>query len=157
MMPRAKATPRQRLTLPGAASDDEIRAEIVGRQKALAYEIAAGIERGELPSDPNVRLFAAQRLRIGADLLRADKPKRRGNPNFARKLPDDDMVAVLVGLEIAFGPDDSTAIKRIADRFDFADPFHVARIFRKRRAAVADFIAHGSLADRACAIRGNSV
>ncbi len=93
-------------------------------------------------------------LRAAADELHADTPPRRGNPNFPRKLPSEDDVALMVGYRIAFGADEQDAIAKVADKLD-VDPSTVGKLFRKRRLAVADWFSENpDLAHRCGAIRG---
>jgi hypothetical protein len=150
----AKTKPRAKqsggpIVLKCDAGDD---LAIVAWQKAWAYDIAAGIERGSLPAAEYWGMIASM-VRRAADQWRAPTGKKVGNPSFKRKLPDDDTVAVLVGCRIGVGDELAGAIDHVAESFE-VDRSRVAKIFRKRRAAVADFFVCSNLAHRVGAIRG---
>jgi len=152
MTSRKKAAP---LVIRLAGSEEEAfeqEAAAVEIQRSWARDVADGIEQGNLPGKKSERRLAAAILRLWADQLRVAKPKKRGNPQFARKIYDPDEAALRVGFEIAFGADPPEAIRRVADYFELNDST-IAKIFRARRSAVAEWFVHSNLAHRAGAIR----
>ena len=109
-------------------------ASTVAAQMAWAYQVAAGIERGELPDakHEHERRMIAAIIRHAADELHVPKVTRRGNPKFVRKLPDDDTVPLMVGMQIAQGAEPKDAVHTVA--LDFAaDDNTVLKLFRRRR------------------------
>jgi hypothetical protein len=163
-----KDAARTPVTLKGEGATPEGQATAVAVQKSWGHDIADGIKRGELPQNAHERRVVAAIVRAWADQLHVPKARKRGNPSFARKLPDDDTVAVMVGLRIGLGdglvargdrvvrspPDEpAAAITYVADLFG-VDDSTVAKIFRARRDAVADFFTHSNLRHRVGAIRG---
>ena len=154
----SKAPQQQRLVIKtaGSAEEEFMREEAaIEKQNQLARDIADGIERGELPSAQNKRQFIALILRTWADRVRPERPAKRGNPSFIAKakIYDPDRVALEVGFKIAFGDTPIEAVAAIADDLE-VDVSTIPKIFRPRRAAVAQWFVNTNLAHRVGAILG---
>ena len=116
------------------------------------YDVAAGVERGALPTAEYERKRIASLLRFWSDQLRMPTPRKgRGNPAFKRKLPDDDSAALAVGFHLGCGESVFAVIALVADYFN-VDETTVRKAFSERRAAVADFFLKSNLKHRVGAI-----
>lgn len=112
-------------------------AAVVARQRAWIDAVAAGIERGELPEDPEDRSAIAAILRDAG--ARLGKKPGRGNPTFASKLPRD-LVPLMVAARVKAGEEERDAIAAVADAFD-ADESTVGKLVTKSRPAVDQWLA----------------
>lgn len=133
MTKSTKPGKRQGINLKGEGSTDEGHARDLAKQRAWAYAVADGIERGELPIADDERLMLAAILRSAADQLPERPRKRRGNPG---KLPDDDSAPLMVRMRERSG--ESDALQKVAEYFG-VDESSLAKICRTRRAAIDEF------------------
>ena len=77
-------------------------------------------------------------LRYWADQIKVQKPAKRGNPAFKKKVYDANGAAIEIGRRERFGESQSDAIKYVADAFD-VDESTMAKIYRERRDAVDNY------------------
>jgi len=135
---------------------DAARSAYLEKQKALALELAKSIEGGNLilPTEGDEHLFVAAILKSWAEQVGTAKvAKKRGNPAFQRKIPDDDTIPHAVAVLIGYGSTVAAAVATIADQWK-VDESVVAKSFRKRRKAIANHYLATNLRRRVGAIRG---
>lgn len=90
-------------------------------QREWAESVAIGIEDGRLPDAEDERRMIASIIRAAAAQLRIpEEPKRRGNPAFDQKIPDDDTIPLMVAIRMRVETK-AKAIAFVAQKFDVDD------------------------------------
>jgi hypothetical protein len=131
------------LFLKTAVSEEQARVrdeEAASAQREWFLEAADAVAAGRLPEDALGRQLIAAVLRHAAQNVAVPEPlPRRGNPDFKRRVYDEDLVALQVGMRLRNGRSQADAGYEVGEMFGI-DESTALKAFRARRAAVEEVI-----------------